>query len=150
MWRQTSKRQKRLESKRAKERDLTELLKTYDKEAQPAGVQISMEERVYRAKVVEQFLKARVPLAKIDSLRELLEENAFRLAHSSHLADYIPPLHLRSIRQQIQRKDVALIFDGTSRLGEALAMVIRFHSGWKIKQKLVHLSMLAKSLSAKR
>lgn len=141
---------KRLESKRAKERDLTELLKAYDKEAQPAGVQISMDERIYRAKVVEQFLKAGIPLKKIDSLRELLEENAFRLAHSSHLSDYIPPLHSRekqNIRQEIEGKYVSLIFDGTSRLGEALAMVIRFCCGWKIKQKLVRLSMLAKSLS---
>ena len=44
------------------------------------------------------------------------------------------------------------MFDGTSRLGEALAIVVRYCSdcweiGWIIKQKLVRLSMLAKSLS---
>ena len=42
--------------------------------------------------MVEQFLQAGIPLMKIDSLRGLLEENALRLTHSSHLADYIPPL----------------------------------------------------------
>ena len=127
-----------------------DLLQTYDREVQPAGRQVSMEERVYRAKVVEQFLKAGIPLRKIDSLRELLEENALRLTHSSHLFDYIAPLHLKekqSIREQISGRDVSLIFDGTSRLGEALAILIRFCVGWSIKQKLVRLSMLAKSLS---
>ena len=145
---QNSKR--KLEAKKAKERDLTDFLQTYDKEVQPAGRQVSMEERVYRAKVVEQFLKAGIPLRKIDSLRELLEENAFRLTHSSHLSDYISPLHLKekqTVRELISGRDVSLIFDGTSRLGEALAIVIRFCVGWSIKQKLVRLSMLAKSLS---
>lgn len=54
-----------------------------------------MEERLYRAKVVEQFLKAGIPPKKIDSLCELLEENAFRLTHSSHHSDFITPLHLK-------------------------------------------------------
>ena len=145
---QTSKR--KLEAKKDKERDLMDLLQTYDREVQPGGRQVSMEEGVYRAKVVEQFLKAGIPLRKIDSLRELLEENALRFTHSSHLSDYIAPLHLKekqSIREQISGRDVSLIFDGTSRLGEALAIVIRFCVGWSIKQKLVRLSMLAKSLS---
>ena len=109
-----------------------------------------MEERVYRAKVVEQFLKAGLPLRKIDFLCELLEDAALRLTHISHLSDYIAPLHLKekqSIREQISGRGVSLIFDGPSRLGEALAIVIRFCVGWSIKQKLVRFSMLAKSLS---
>ena len=51
---QNSKR--KLEAKKAKERDLTDFLQAYDKDVQPAGRQVSMEERLYRAKVVEQFL----------------------------------------------------------------------------------------------
>ena len=47
--------------------------------------------------------------------------------------------------RKIQDKDVSVIFNGTSTLGEALAIVIRYISGWKIKQ-LVRLSMPAKSL----
>ena len=103
---------KRLESKAAKERDLREVLQAYDREVQPAGTTVSMDERVYRAKVVEQFLQAGIPIAKIDSLRGLLEENALKLTHSSHLADYIPPLLKRekqAIREEIQDKDVSVI-----------------------------------------
>ena len=59
-----------------------------------------MEERVYRAKVVEQFLIAGIPLKKIDSLRDLLEENALRLTHSLHLSDYIAPLQLKTEHSQ--------------------------------------------------
>lgn len=51
-----------------------------------------MEEHVYRVRVVEGFLGAGVPLAKVDGLRSLLEENGLRLTHSAHLAQYIPPL----------------------------------------------------------
>ena len=75
---QNSKRQ--LKSTVAKQRDLTELLTAYDKEVQPAGSTVSMEERVYRARVVEQFLYAGIPISKIDSLRSLLEENALPIA----------------------------------------------------------------------
>ncbi len=53
-----------------------------NKEEHPAGTSVSMEEHVYRVRVVEGFLAAGVPLAKVDSLRSLLED-------SSHLADYI-------------------------------------------------------------
>ena len=86
-----------------------------------------MEETVYRARVVEQFLLAGIPLAKIDELRGLLEENAVRLSHSSHLADFIPPI-LRNekllLRKELEGKEVSVIFDGTSQLGEALAVVV--------------------------
>ena len=82
-----------------------DLLQTYDREVQSAGRQVSMEERVYRAEVVEQFLKAGIPLRKIDSLceGELLEENALRLTHSSHLSDYIAPLHLKENRASVSK-----------------------------------------------
>ena len=130
---------KSLESKAAKECDLTELLTSYDKEVQPAGtsVHVSMEDRVYRAKVVKQFLYAGIPISKIDSLRGLLEENALRLTHSSHLLNFIPPLlkkEKQAVCQEVEGKDVSVCFDGTSRVGEALAIVIHYCSGWTIKQ----------------
>jgi hypothetical protein len=54
----------------------------------------------------------------------------------------VAPLHLQekqTVRELISGRDVSLIFDGTSRLGEALATVICFCVGWSIKQKLVRL-----------
>ena len=38
------------------------------------------------------------------------------------------------------RAKISVIFDGTTRLGEALAIVVRFvDDGWKINQSLVRL-----------
>ena len=140
----------KLARKEARERNIVESLHAYDKRVGPAGVNVSMEQRVYRVKVVEQFLKAGIPLVKVDSLRSLLEEGALRLTHSSHLSDYIPLIHgeeKKLIRSEIDGQRVSVIFDGTTRLGEALAIVIRFCSGWKIQQRLVRMSLLSKSLT---
>ena len=97
--------------------------------------------------MVESFLQAGIPLAKVDALRGLLEENAFRFTHSSHLADYIPPILMnvnQAIRNELKDKDVSVVFDGTCRLGEALAVVVRYCSKTSfIRQKLVRLSMLS-------
>ena len=41
---------------------------------------------------------------------------------------------------------MSVVFDGTTRLGESLAALVRYCSGWTIKQKLVSPSVLAKSL----
>ena len=122
----------------------------YDKEETPVGTSISMAERVYRVKVVENFLKAGIPLVKVDSMRGLLEENGLRLTHSSHLADYIPLLlqqEKQLIRSEFEDEYVSVIFDGTTRNGEALAIVVHFVKGWSIQQRLVPLLLLAKPVT---
>ena len=53
----------------------------------------------------------------------------------------------KRIRSEIGCQDVSFIFDGTTRLGEAMAIVLRFFSGWKIQQRLVRMSLLAKSMT---
>ena len=140
----------KLARKEARECDIVQSLQAFDKEVEPAGSNISMEQRVYHVKVVEHFLRAGIPLAKVDDLRSLQEEVALRLTHSSHLADYIP-LSLREekkqIRSEVDHQDVSIIFDGTTRLGEALAIVLRFFSEWKIQERLVRISLLAKSMA---
>ena len=43
----------------------------------------------------------------------------------------------------------SVIFDGSTRLGEALAIMVRFvESEWNVQQRLVRLQALAKSLKA--
>lgn len=44
----------------------------------------------------------------------------------------------------------SVIFDGSTRLGEALAIVLRFNDQWKIKRRLATLEVLAKSLDAEQ
>lgn len=123
----------KLAREEAQEHDIAQSLIAYDKEVEQAGQTVSMEMRVYHTKVVENFLRAGIPFAKVDDLRYLLEENS---------------LHLTRSRYELRGKDVAVIFDGTTstRLREALAVVVRFCKGWTVQQMLVKLQLLAKSM----
>ena len=69
------------------------MLKKYDAEKHPVGENLPDEVRVFRIKFMKCFLKAGVPLAKVDCFRELFEENAFRLTHSNNLYQLIPSIH---------------------------------------------------------
>ena len=83
-------------------------------------------------KVVSAFLKAGVPLAKLDHFRNILEEHAYRLSDRRGISDLIPFVVLednKRIKDAIDSKPVSIIFDGTSRLGEALVIVMRCHDG---------------------
>lgn len=92
-------------------------------------------------KVVKTFLKAGVPLNKLDIFRELLEEGGYRLTTSPHMRQIIPFIRKEEeerIRSEIAGTNVAVIFDGITRLGEALAVVLRYVTAeWEIQQRLV-------------
>ena len=55
----------------------------------------------------------------------------------------------KQLKAEIDGVPVAVIFDGTLRLGEALAVILRFvdRSTLKSHQRLVHMQLLAKSLT---
>ena len=76
----------RLKSKQARQQYIAGMLKKYDQKVHPVGENLPEDVRVYRVKVVESFLKAGVPLSKIDCFYELLEENSLRLSSSTHLS----------------------------------------------------------------
>lgn len=80
----------KLKAREKRQSDIASILKNHDKEVHPVGEKLPEEVRVYRFKVVTAFLKAGVPLAKIDCFRELLEESAYCLSGSQHLGDLIP------------------------------------------------------------
>ena len=68
----------------ARERDIAQALVVHDK-THPRGETIPTTQRVYRVKVVTTFLKAGIPLNKIDCFRDLLEEHAYRLTDRRHI-----------------------------------------------------------------
>ena len=121
--------QKRLDSKEARERTIIEHLRKYNEETHPRGETLPEDHQVYRIKVVTAFLKSGVPLSKVESFRDLLEENAYRLTDRCNLLDYatfILKEEESRIRSEIDGQQISVVFDGTSRLGEALAIIIRF------------------------
>ena len=113
---------------------------------------VAIDVLIRRANVVESFLKAGVPLSKIDHLCPLLESNYCRMTYSTHMAHLVP--FLLQNEQSTITKEIAsavhltVIFDGTSRLGEALAVVLRYVDGdFNTHQRLVRFSVLSKSLA---
>ena len=79
--------------------------------------------------MVKAFLRAGVPLSKLKHFRELLEEGAYRLTDTRHMFDMVPFILSKErdqVKEEINGKCVSVIFDGTSRLGEVLAVVLRY------------------------
>ena len=115
----------KLQVKRVREGDITTALKVYDKEVHPCGEKLP-EVMVYRVKVVKTFLRAGVSMSKPEFFRDLLEENGKRLTEPSHMLDFVPFIlseQKAKIKQEIKGQFLSIVFDGTSRLGEVLAVV---------------------------
>ena len=85
-----------LTEKRSRERDISEVFKSYEQEVHPSGETLSEVHKLWRVKVVTTFMKAGVPLAKVDHFRELLEENAYSLTDRRGICDLILDEHSRS------------------------------------------------------
>ena len=101
--------------------------------------------------MVTALLKAGIPLSKLDVLREILEENALHLTDRLHMLDLIPFGHSQKvnlIKADIANRPVSVVFDGTTRLGEAMAIVLHFvDNDLKVVQRIVRLQLLQKSMS---
>ena len=102
-----------------------------------------------RVTVVPSFLCAAVPLNKLECVRDLLEERAWRLTDRRHISDLVPFIlkeEQSRIQEELAGRNVAVIFDGTTRLGEALAIVLHYVSDeWTLEQRQIQLQLLAKS-----
>ena len=102
-------------------------------------------------KIVKTFLKAGVPLSKIDHSRGLFEETGYHLTDKRFLCDLIPFIledERVIIKQSIQGQFLSIIFDDTSHSGEALAILVCFvNDSWEIEQQLLAIQLLSKSLT---
>ena len=137
----------RLVSKEAKEKDIAEVLIATGQQRHPVRETLPLDHRIYRVKVVKTFIRAAVPLSKLEIFRELLQENAYRLTDCRHMSDLVP-LVLSQEVAQIEEIADRPISDGTTRLGEAMAVVLRFvDSDFCIQQRLVRMQLLEKSMT---
>ena len=142
-----------LTTKQTRERDLALALERHDAQTNRKGETLPEEQKVYRARVVYAFMEAGIPLSKLDcpALRELLEESHFHLAHSRRMMDLVPFVleeECTRIKREVSGKLVSIIFDGTTRLGEVLVVVLRYVQDWEVHQRLVRVDFLQKSLNA--
>ena len=141
----------RLVSKEAKEKDIAEVLIATGQQRHPVRETLPLDHRIYRVKVVKTFIRAAVPLSKLEIFRELLQENAYRLTDCRHMSDLVPLVlsqEVAQIKEEIADRPVSVVFDGTTRLGEAMAVVLRFvDSDFCMQQRLVRMQLLEKSVT---
>ena len=66
----------------------------------------------------------------------------------SDLIPFVSKQEEERVLKEMSGKILSVIFDGTSRLGEALAIIVRFvGEDWTLEQRLIRLQMLSKSLT---
>ena len=66
------------------------------------------------------------------------------------MSDHIPFIRsheLSMIKDEFAKRNIGIIFDGTTHLGEALAFVVWFVDSWEVKQQLVRLQLLTKTMT---
>ena len=146
----------KLKKSRLREQTIAEAL---SREKSQKESTLPLAERAYRQEVVEEFLKAGIPLNKINKLHPLLERNGYRLIGSSNLGQYISLIFKQEtgrIKHEISSpgnvgmtRDVSVIFDGSTRLDEAIAIVVRFiNDDWMITQRLMRIDICSKSVNS--
>ena len=140
----------KLRHRETQEADIAESLTKYNSEVHPKGETLPLSQQVFRVKVMKTFLQAGVPLNKIKIFRGLLEDTGYRLCDRRTLYDLLPFIaeeEVSRIKGEIKGKSLGVIFDGTTHVCEAFAVVIRFVSNsWSIEQRLIKIQLLAKAL----
>ena len=101
----------------------------YENNPDEAYASVSSEDKLYRYRVVEAMLHAGIPISKVDDLRALLERCNNSLTGHEHLKVFIPKIETREhekLMSELKGQLVTIIFDGTTRLGEALVILARW------------------------
>ena len=126
-------------------------LKRRDMREHPNGSTLPAEIRLFRFEIVECVISGGIPLSKVDILRPLLEKYGHRLTHSANLREIISAV-LEKEREKLLSelesvKEASVTFDGTARMGEARAIMVRFvQEDFIPTQRLIRLEELAKAL----
>ena len=143
----------KLDKREKNNKEIVDAMKVYERSENPKGSSLPEEHRLYHLKVVRTFLRAGVPLTKLNLFKDLLEEHAYRLTDRRHMSDMIPFILQQEkdqLKQEVNGKHISITFDGTSRLGEVFAVVVRFISTdheWSIEQRLIRLQILVQTMT---
>ena len=84
--------------------------------------------QLFRWRLVESSAVNGIALRKLDGMRYLIERGGESMTDSHHLGQFIPQILLReqtTMRCEIKGEYVTLVYDATSRLGEAIATLAR-------------------------
>ena len=87
----------KLKKSKLKDQTIIEAFKARDRTQKDSTLPIT--EWAYRLELVEQFLRAAIPIGKIDMLRSLFEKNGQRLTARAHLGQYISIVFKRKVER---------------------------------------------------
>ena len=112
----------------AHERDIPEALKKYNTATHPEGETLPVDQQVYRIRVLASFLRAGMPL---NTLRHFMWKEEQQL-----------------IKSEIQGRELSVVFDGATRLDEAVVILVRYVTEhMEIQQRLLRVQMVAKCMT---
>jgi hypothetical protein len=136
---------------RLHQQDLAQMLRSKLETSEIRGSKLPIETSVFRYRIVEMFLKLKIPLSKLDGeFRQFLEfVSTTPLTDRRHLSSFIPLIrdHERSLVKEklsLCGGRVGFIVDGATRLGECVGIIFRMVSrDMHVYQFLVRLQMIA-------
>lgn len=128
--------------------------RNYIKHSNARGTTLPDEVVVYRMEVLKTFMSGGVAVNKIDHFRSLLQSTGEALTGRQHLADFIPLVRDKEqelVKDLISGKPISVIFDGTTTVCEAMAIVFRVvDEDFSIHQRLASLKLSAKSMTGEQ
>lgn len=106
----------------------------------------------FRFATVETMMGCGIPLNKLDvGLGTLLTRSGMRVTNASDMSQYIPLVlqkELNVLKDELAEQSLCIIFDGTTRVGEVLAVVVRYCTqDFRIVQRLIALRTAAKHMN---
>ena len=120
----------KLKAKEKESRILVQALQRLNDECHLRGETLPRELQVFMSKLLF-VVRAAVPLNKLDCFRDLPEECACGLTDRRHMSALVPFIlkeEQSRIQEELAGRHVAVTFDGTTRLGKALAIVLCYVS----------------------
>ena len=135
-----------IERKKSEQQSIKECLQKRAKRENASGSTLPSDIQLYRYELVESALSGGVALSKVDAMRPFLEKYGHRLTSSAHLSELIPAVlekEKETLKEELKiATEASVIFDGTARLGVALAIVVRYiQEDFKPTQRLVGLEV---------
>ena len=111
---------------------------------------VPMSVQVRRFEVLESFLAAGIPVAKVNvkKLRAVLEQGSSKLTESSKLVEnYLEPIlakEFAAIKEEVGDNVIGVYTDATTQLGEAFAILIRWvDEHIKVQTRLIEVNGLS-------
>lgn len=116
------------------------------------GTNVKIETQLWRYRLTESFMAAGIEPSKINRMRTVLQRGNEVSTDCSHLMSMVPKVEadeFERIHNELLNQVVSAIFDGETRVGEAMALILRFCTAdFRLHQVLVAFVTAEKHMNA--